>query len=115
MMEQMKLESRVEVDVEKPVPFKPEGKPVFICVDLEWHELDNSIITEVGIAVLETEDTIGVPPAKNGLNWHNLIRGRHIRLAPYLHHVNHKFVQGCPGNFNFGYFHSSSPRFFGFL
>ncbi|KAJ2897374.1 hypothetical protein MKZ38_004712 [Zalerion maritima] len=101
-LRQMKLDVRVEVDVNKPVPFEPEGNVVFVSIDLEWHEHNNAAITEVGIAVLDTKDIASVPPGEHATNWHQLIKARHIRLKDYLGHRNHRYIKGHPDMFNFG-------------
>lgn len=93
----------MEIDIKQPVPFEPESNVVFICIDLEWHELNHQAVTEVGIAILEAKDTIGVAPGLHCANWRALIKARHIRLKAYLNHRNSRFVSGHPDRFNFGY------------
>ena len=76
--------------------------PVFICVDVEAFERDHSIITEIGVATLDTLDLVGVAPGVNGENWHSKIRARHFRIAEYAGLKNTEFVNGCPDRFEFG-------------
>ncbi len=59
-------------------------------------------MTEVGLAILDTLDTVGVPPGDNCQNWFPLITGRHLRVKENAHIVNRTHVQGREGNFNFG-------------
>lgn len=60
------------------------------------------MVTEVGIAVLDTKDIDGIPPGDNGANWFQLIKAYHLRVDEYKGIVNSEFVQGCPHAFNFG-------------
>ncbi|KAI1816061.1 hypothetical protein GGS20DRAFT_269073 [Poronia punctata] len=83
-------------------PFSTRGTARFVCVDIEAWERDGSLVTEVGLAVLDTGDIEDVPPGKRGKNWCALIKAYHFRIEERLHLVNHRFVQGCPDAFNFG-------------
>lgn len=90
---------------------------VLVCVDVEATERKPHVLTEVGIAILDTKlcAAAALPPpprlsdGKGGggrdeglTEWWNFISAHHIRIQEYLHHVNHKYVQGCPDGFNFG-------------
>jgi len=90
------------LSLEKVIPYEPEGLPVFIAIDLEAWERDNNLITEVGIAVLDTQRIRTVPPGRNGKNWFDLISARHIRVKENAWARNERFVLGCPDRFNFG-------------
>lgn len=90
------------VDHNQPPPYPFDGEPIFISIDCEAWEEPPRMVTEVGLATLDTRDLRGVPPGENGQNWHRFIRGRHLRVIDYKECVNHKFVQGCPNNFEFG-------------
>ena len=85
-----------------------ERRPVFVAIDVEAYERDNSKITEIGIATLDAKDFISVEPCgtgeepKVGKNWWKFIHARHIRIAEHMHYVNSEFVQGCPNAFEFG-------------
>lgn len=94
--------SAVGWNVEKPAPFVTTSSVRFVCVDIEADERNASTITEVGIAVLDTEDTMDVPPGIDGLDWISKIQTFHLRTAEYSYIVNHQFVRGCPDLFHFG-------------
>ncbi|KAI1098987.1 hypothetical protein F4804DRAFT_345888 [Jackrogersella minutella] len=89
-------------DVEMLPPFKPKESVRFVCVDVEAWERSQHVITEVGFAVLDTEDAIRVPPGKDGRDWFHLIKSYHFRIREHLEKVNHQFIHGCPHLFNFG-------------
>ncbi|RFU34771.1 hypothetical protein B7463_g1514, partial [Scytalidium lignicola] len=75
---------------------------IFICVDVEAWERNLSVITEVGIATLDTEDLKSIPPGENGTNWRNAIRARHFRISEHRDYNNSQFVSGCADRFMFG-------------
>ncbi|KAI1374540.1 hypothetical protein F4677DRAFT_160415 [Hypoxylon crocopeplum] len=89
-------------NVKMPVPFKAKDSLRFVCVDVEAWETSSRVVTEVGLAVLDTEDTIDVPPGKDGHNWFPLINSYHFRIREHMNKVNHMYVQGCPDKFGFG-------------
>ena len=72
---------------------------VIICVDLEAWERSHAIITEIGIATLDTRDIKDLSPGKLGENWRSKIRARHFRINEHIMYVNHEFVHGCPDRF----------------
>jgi hypothetical protein len=90
------------LDLEQPAPFQPEGWPVFICVDVEAYERDRNLITEIGIAVLDSNDIKGKSPGAHGVNWRGMIRARHFRIKEYENYHNSDFIAGCAANFEFG-------------
>lgn len=90
------------VDPEKPAPHLFEEHPVIISVDVEAHEINHNVITEVGITTLDTKDLIGVAPGKDGANWFSKARHRHFRIEEFKHIVNNQNIQGCPDRFEFG-------------
>lgn len=77
-------------------------EPVFLCVDLEAWEMDQSKVTEVGVSILDTRNLVGTDPGHNGSNWFRSIRTRHIIIQEHKRYVNGRFVHGCPDKFNFG-------------
>ncbi|KAI1074340.1 hypothetical protein F5B20DRAFT_586356 [Whalleya microplaca] len=89
-------------NVDMEVPFATNGSVRFVCVDIEAWERQPNVITEVGLAVLDTYETMDVPPGKDGRNWFQLVESYHFRIKEYSHMVNHEFVQGCPNSFDFG-------------
>lgn len=90
------------LDTEKPVPYPFDKNAVFISVDIEAFELDNSKITEVGVATLDVLDIIDIPPGKDGKNWFDKIRARHFRIHEHAHLENYRHVAGCADGFEFG-------------
>lgn len=84
-----------------------ESSVKFVCVDVEANELNASTITEIGLAILDTEDIEDVPPGENGKNWLPYIAAHHLRISEYRSIVNSRYVQGCPDAFDFGF---ANPR-----
>lgn len=89
-------------DPEKLAPYEPEGSVIFICVDVEAYERNNTLITEIGIATLDTEDLKALVPGEGGAGWMKTIRTRHFRINDYKHLNNTEFVDGCADRFEFG-------------
>ncbi|KAI0844978.1 hypothetical protein F5Y00DRAFT_273457 [Daldinia vernicosa] len=89
-------------NVDMPVPFKAESSIRFVSVDIEAWEDSLNVITEVGLAILDTQDTISIPPCKDGRGWFPLIKSHHFIIEEHKHRINYKYVHGCPGRFNFG-------------
>lgn len=85
-----------------PPPFRNELSVRFVCVDVEAYERNHSIVTEIGIAILDTDDIIGVAPGERGQSWFSLIETHHLRVKEVSDMVNHEFVKGCPEFFDFG-------------
>ncbi|KAK8221394.1 hypothetical protein IWZ01DRAFT_39751 [Phyllosticta capitalensis] len=90
------------LNINEAPPYSLEKNVVFISVDVEAYEMDNSKITEVGVATLDVQDIINIPPGENAVNWYDKIRARHFRIDEYAHLVNYKHVDGCPDGFLFG-------------
>jgi len=88
---------------DKLAPFPNERSVVFICVDVEAFERNNNIITEIGIATLDTDDLKQMEPGNNAENWRKAVRARHFRIKEHVNMVNKDFVQGCADSFEFGY------------
>jgi hypothetical protein len=81
-----------------------EGKHVvFICVDIEAMELPPNPVSEVGIAVLDTQLLKDVAASPVAANWWKFIQAHHLRIQEYAGQVNYRFIQGCPDNFDFGF------------
>ncbi|KAF2006223.1 hypothetical protein P154DRAFT_422772 [Amniculicola lignicola CBS 123094] len=99
---QGQVEKVPPVDPELPVPFIFDQSIVFVCVDVEAYERAHHIITEIGIATLDTRELQGVPPGVDGVGWRSKIRARHLRIRENKHLVNGEFVSGCPERFDFG-------------
>ncbi|QSZ30659.1 hypothetical protein DSL72_000217 [Monilinia vaccinii-corymbosi] len=89
-------------DPEQPTKFPMEDAIVFVCIDVEAYELNNNIITEIGIATLDVLDIAGMEPGVLGANWRKAIRARHFRIKEHMHLNNSKHVQGCADRFEFG-------------
>ncbi|KAK4988428.1 hypothetical protein LTR50_003942 [Elasticomyces elasticus] len=90
------------VDPSRLSPYDFDSSAVFICIDCESYERNHSLITEIGIATLDTNDIKNIPPGVKGEAWFAKIRARHIRIKEHLHLENRDFVQGCAESFEFG-------------
>lgn len=90
------------VDPAKPAPHPFDNEPIFIAIDAEAYEKPPRMVTEVGVATLDTRDLQGHAPGEVGKEWHEHIRARHFRVNEYKDLVNHDYIQGCPGSFEFG-------------
>ncbi|KAJ5960448.1 uncharacterized protein N7479_007598 [Penicillium vulpinum] len=90
------------IDVLKPAKWAFQDAPIFICIDLEWMDIMNGPLTEVGISTLDMLDLQGVVPGDYGHMWLRRIRSRHLRVKEYRNWVNNDYIQGCPGRFRFG-------------
>ncbi|KAJ8130076.1 hypothetical protein O1611_g3560 [Lasiodiplodia mahajangana] len=89
-------------NVSKPAPFRPKESVRFVCVDVEADEKEATRVTEIGLAVLDTEDLIDTCPGEKGENWFPLVQAHHIRIKERCYIVNSEFVNGCPEAFDFG-------------
>ena len=72
---------------------------MFVCVDVEAWEKDHSIITEIGVSTLDTNDLTKLPPGEGGRNWMNAIRPRHFRVTEHKNLINQDFIAGCADRF----------------
>jgi hypothetical protein len=90
------------IDTGKPAPHSQDGSVIFISVDVEAYERNKRLITEIGIATLDTKDITSLSPGKGGVNWRELIRARHFRIEEHKHLENFEFVDGCADRFEFG-------------
>lgn len=86
----------------KTVPFAFDSDVIIIAVDVEAYEKSHHIITEIGVATLDTRSLRAIPPGDCGINWRTLIQARHFRIGEYMHLRNGQYVAGCPENFSFG-------------
>lgn len=75
---------------------------VLVCVDVEAIETQPDRVSEVGIAILDTNELQGVPVGADGRPWWRFIRAHHIRIKEYSGLKNYRYVQGCPDKFEFG-------------
>ncbi|QUC19760.1 uncharacterized protein UV8b_04001 [Ustilaginoidea virens] len=85
-----------------PRPGRHRHHTTFVSIDLEAHEDQPGFPTEVGIAVLNTHKIDGVDPGPAGLCWWRFIEAHHLRVREFAGHVNRRYVQGCPDQFQFG-------------
>jgi len=97
-----KLNIKRQVDLNKPVPYPQESSVVFISVDIEAYEKNHKLITEIGIATLDTADITNIFPGEGGRNWFSKIRARHFRIKEHGHLNNTEYLQGCADGFKFG-------------
>jgi hypothetical protein len=97
-----KLSPSAMFDCKTPAPFDQEGSVVFVCIDVEAYERNAGLITEIGVATLDTKDITQLSPGNGGVNWMDMIRARHFRINEYKHLQNQEFVNGCADKFEFG-------------
>jgi hypothetical protein len=101
---------------EVPAPFPLEKDTIFVGVDIEAWEDSQNIITEIGIATLDTRDLAGLAPGSavasedgsegkgcDGPAWRAAIRARHFRIREHQHCRNTKHVRDCPDRFEYGF------------
>ncbi|KAH7556519.1 hypothetical protein BM1_05953 [Bipolaris maydis] len=80
---------------------------IIVGLDAEWYEHDASLITELGVCVLDPR-TIPKPSSNNTTGpspaWDILaaLETHHVRIKPHAHLVNKDFCSGYPENFQFG-------------
>ena len=79
-----------------------ESWVLFVSVDVEAFEYNQSLITEIGISTLDTKALVGIQPGVRGSNWVGKIRSHHFRVREHGHLLNKNHVEGCPGKFDFG-------------
>lgn len=72
---------------------------VFVCIDVEAWEKDHSIVTEIGVSTLDTNDLARLPPGEGGRNWMTAIRPRHFRIIEHKNFINQEFIAGCADRF----------------
>ncbi|KAB5570225.1 hypothetical protein GE09DRAFT_1271130 [Coniochaeta sp. 2T2.1] len=99
--------SIADTDGTKTSPVKvpvaePERGVVFVAIDMEAYEFSPGLITEIGVAVFDTLDTINQPPGDKGTDWFNLIRGYHFRIKENSWATNKVHVDGHAEKFEFG-------------
>lgn len=87
------------IDLTNPTPNQFYRNPIFISVDVECYERGHNIITEIGIATLDTQDLQGLAPGQGGVAWMKKIRVRHFRIKETSHLANSDFVPGCADGF----------------
>ncbi|KAF4554332.1 Hypothetical protein D9617_4g000850 [Elsinoe fawcettii] len=85
-----------------PTPYTMKKDILFVAIDIEAWEHDQSQITEVGIATLDTRHLVSSSPGRDGEGWLDAISARHLRDKDLLHRVNKRYVKGCPEAFRFG-------------
>jgi hypothetical protein len=96
------LSEQDKLSCDKPAAFASLDSVVFVCIDVEAYERNQKIITEVGIATLDTADLIGIAPGDGGAGWTSKIRARHFRIQENRRYFNWEFIQGCADKFQFG-------------
>jgi hypothetical protein len=91
------------IDATQPVPFPFRHSPVIVAIDIEADERPGlkKNVTEIGIAVLDTNNLHGIAPGPGGEEWFKYIRGHHFRIKEQAHVVNY-YSRGCPDRFEFG-------------
>jgi DNA polymerase III epsilon subunit-like protein len=93
------------VDENEVAPFPFHHQVRLVCLDVEAWEKNRKIITELGVAVLDTNDTALVPPGSNAINWQSLVHAKHYRIYEYEHLTNTTYVahtEGYTPKFRYG-------------
>ena len=90
------------IDITKPPMNIFDSDVIFLAIDVEAWEDPPRPVTEIGLAILDTQDLHGIAPGRAGEEWHQYIRGRHFRINEHKNKVNFKYLQGCPDRFEFG-------------
>ncbi|KAK4123872.1 hypothetical protein N657DRAFT_690525 [Parathielavia appendiculata] len=90
------------LDLNMPTVDGPEGSVLFVAIDIEAWEQNQDLVTEVGIAMLDTAEIQDSPPREGGQNWFQHIRARHIRVKENSWAMNSRYVRGCADAFDFG-------------
>ncbi|KAK3357529.1 hypothetical protein B0T25DRAFT_161757 [Lasiosphaeria hispida] len=90
------------LDLTMPVAEEMEGSVVFMAIDLEAYEHENKVVTEIGVAILDTAKIASVPPGEGGTKWFDFIDAHHIRVKEHSWLRNSTYLAGCPENFGFG-------------
>ena len=103
------------LDLTQPTGIEPEKSVVFVAIDLEAYELDQSMTTEVGLAILDTAKISNVAPGEGRKKWFDLIEARHIRVEENAWAQNSRHVQGRAEYFDFGYVQGVAPFSFSSL
>ncbi|KAL2168183.1 hypothetical protein VTG60DRAFT_300 [Thermothelomyces hinnuleus] len=91
-----------ESDFSRLIINEPEQFVLFVAIDIEAWEQDQGIITEIGIAMLDTTEIKDIAPGEGCQNWFPLIEARHIRVKENSWATNSRFVRGCADRFSFG-------------
>lgn len=74
---------------------------VFVCVDIEAYEMDQTKITEIGISTLDTLDLTNVPPGEGGAEWMKKIR--YVQLGVFLFQSKNRLgPRTCCGSIDSG-------------
>ncbi|KAK5166907.1 uncharacterized protein LTR77_007636 [Saxophila tyrrhenica] len=83
-------------------PSRGATYPVFVCIDCEAYERDQSAITEIGVAVLDTKDVQDYNPSEGLPMWLTKIKAAHYRPIEHANLLNRQFVAGREESFDFG-------------
>lgn len=95
-------QSNPVVDLTQPAPCTPQNQPVLISIDVESYELDHSLITEIGVSTLDTQDFHDLAPGETGDSWIQKIRSRHFRIKGREHYINNLYCVGDADQFLLG-------------
>ncbi|KAK3375320.1 hypothetical protein B0H63DRAFT_482574 [Podospora didyma] len=90
------------LDLSKPMATTLDQPVMFIAVDLEAYEFNHNLVTEIGLAMLDTADITATAPGDEGKVWFPHIRARHLRIKENAWALNTTHVQGCADHFEFG-------------
>ncbi|KAL5888665.1 hypothetical protein ACKVWC_003924 [Pyricularia oryzae] len=74
----------------------------FACVDVETYELNHNIVTEIGIAEIDTSSLRGIPAGDKTQNWFSMIKSHHYVVKENAWATNGQHVANNQQNFSFG-------------
>ncbi|ETS79816.1 hypothetical protein PFICI_07345 [Pestalotiopsis fici W106-1] len=84
-------------------PFPMECMVRLISFDVEAAEFSSTTITEIGLAILDTQRILDSDPMKTSFaDWGEFIETHHLRITEHKDIVNKTYVKGCPDDFLFG-------------
>ena len=88
-----------QLDLNAYAPYAFDHNVVFVCIDIEAYERDQTKVTEIGVCTLDTLDLVKVPPGESRQAWIKHMRCRHFRVVETSHLINTEFITGCAHRF----------------
>ncbi|KAG8629662.1 hypothetical protein KVT40_003527 [Elsinoe batatas] len=95
-------------DPETCTQIRPLRDAVFMAIDIEAGGSDQSKITEVGIAMLDTRVIRRIPPGEGASGWTATILARHYITKDFIELENTKYVKGGTAGTKRGFAYGTS-------